>query len=143
MNLFQGGSKSLILLIKRVSTKKLLYSGNFNSGKDFRQGQKMQVCFFSFCQWIVATKWFCFEKMWFQNNFKSLKEKVIIVLSNNIIYVKHANMVKQSRCQLHLVSYCLYIKSLWQRKAFHFFSAILLELTIFLNISIHNFKLLY
>ena len=108
MNLFQGGSKSLILLIKRVSTKKLLYSGNFNSGKDFRQGQKMQVCFFSFCQWIVATKWFCFEKMWFQNNFKSLKEKVIIVLSNNIIYVKHANMVKQSRCQLHLVSYCLY-----------------------------------
>ena len=44
---FSEDTKSLILFIKRVSVKMLLYSGNFNLGKDFRYGQKVKATVFS------------------------------------------------------------------------------------------------
>ena len=45
--------KSLILLIKRVSVKKLLYSGNFSLGKNFQHRQKVKACFL-----------ICVNKLW-------------------------------------------------------------------------------
>ena len=75
MNLFQGGSKSLILLIKRGFTKKLLYSGNFNSGKDFRQGQKMQLCFFHFVNELWLLSDFVLKKCGFKIILKVLRKK--------------------------------------------------------------------
>ena len=54
----QWGSQSLILFIRRVSVKRLLHSENFNLGKDFWHGQK-----------VNASLFICVNELWLLNDF--------------------------------------------------------------------------
>ena len=54
----QSSNGHLILFIKRVLVKKMLYSGNFNLGKDFGHGQNVKTCLF-----------ICVNELWVINDF--------------------------------------------------------------------------
>ena len=122
--IFQSFDGHSILFIKMVLVKKLLYSGNFNLGKDFGHKQKVKPCLFICANELWVLNFFFFKKWGCKIILSILSYKAAISCLQNHANYNQTTSLPSTFSQPLLIYYmCVARRNSLLKKVVFFYSA--------------------